>query len=390
MVIELCGYYTSLLTFLLSLVLDFAPNVNNLWTVNRPQPKPFNTFAIPIMINRIKYYGYIEAGANRGAANVLRQNLQNISNGAFNEIGGQYVDATQKQQAEGHKADVHRLEYEITGINERQKELQKWIERVNNGERIKSLVFDPARFFVNLFFLLMLSVYLFQFYVSTTHSALFQSGESSGASGENTLRFIFNAIFNPNVYSEAGGAIWFLIFAPFVFYAFGFAIHSLYESDSKSKWWGVTAVLLITFVLDALLAYKIHQIAQNWQRVTDPDFKATPYYADVNFYIVIFMGFVVYVIWGILLHTLFNEWNKRNPMKEYEKNKKVIYEKEKAISDYKKKINQIEASIPNIVSSYYAGWMSYLNNMPVKDESLITQCNGLMKEFEYLNQNQLN
>jgi hypothetical protein len=342
------------------------------------------------MINRIKYYGYIEAGANRGAANVLRQNLQNISNGAFNEIGGQYVDATQKQQAEGFKSDVHRLEYEINSISDRQKELQKWIERVNNGERIKSLVFDPARFFVNLFFLLMLSVYLFQFYVSTTHAALFESGQSAADNTNNALKYIFNAIFNPNVYSEAGGAIWFLIFAPFVFYAFGFAIHSIYESESKRRWLSIGVILTITFVLDALLAFKIHQNTQDWLRLSDADFSPTPFYADVNFYIVIFMGFVVYIIWGILLHTLFSEWNKRNPMKEYEKNKKVIYEKEKGISDYKKKIQQIEASIPNIVSSYYAGWMSYLNNMPVKDESLITQCNGLMKEFEYLNQNQLN
>lgn len=342
------------------------------------------------MINRIKYYGYIEAGANRGAANVLKQNLQNISNGSFNEIGGQYVDATQKQQAEGYRADIRRLEYEVSSIGDRQKELQKWIERVNNGERVRSLIFDPAKFTVNLFFLLMLSAYLFQFYVSTTYSALFQSGQSTDFAGRDTLRFIFNSIFNPNVYSEAGGALWFLVFAPFVFYAFGFAIHSMYESENRKKWLGIGFVLALTFVLDALLAYKIHQIAQDWQKYTDPDFVPTPFYTDVNFYIVIFMGFVVYVIWGILLHALFVEWNKRNPMKEFEKNKKLIYEKEVKISEYRKKINQIEASIPNILTSYYAGWMSYLNNMPVKDETLIKQCNLLIGEFDYLNNTQLN
>lgn len=344
------------------------------------------------MINRIKYYGYIEAGANRGAANVLKQNLQNISNGSFNEIGGQYVDATQKQQAEGHKADIRRLDYEVSGIADRQKELQKWIERVNNGERVRSLIFDPAKFVVNLFFLLMLSVYLFQFYVSASHAALFQSTQATlaklGSTDPGSIAYVFNSIFNPNVYADAGGSIWFLIFAPFVFYAFGFAIHSLLESESRKKWVWITAIFLITFVLDALIAFKIHQ---NTQEAIDLLGQPTqPFYSDVNFYIVIFMGFVVYVIWGILLHALFIEWNKRNPMKEYERNKKLIYEKEVKISEYRKKINQIEASIPNILTSYYAGWMSYLNNMPVKDETLIKQCNSLIREFDYLNNTQLN
>jgi hypothetical protein len=344
------------------------------------------------MINRIKYYGYIEAGANRGAANVLKQNLQNISNGAFNEIGGQYVDATQKERAEGHRADIRRLEYEVQGIAERQTELQKWIERVNNGERVRSLIFDPAKFLVNLFFLLMLSVYLFQFYVSATHAALFQTTDATLAKLEGvdpgSIAYVFNSIFNPNVYSDAGGSIWFLVFAPFVFYAFGFAIHSLFESESRSKWWWIISIFVITFVLDALIAFKIHQNTQVALELIGQTVK--PYYADVNFYIVIFMGFVVYVIWGILLHTLFVEWNKRNPMKEYERNKKFIFEKEAKISQYKKSISQIEASIPNILTSYYAGWMSYLNNMPVKDETLIKQCNALIAEFNHLNQSQLN
>lgn len=345
------------------------------------------------MINRIKYYGYIEAGANRGAANVLKQNLQNISNGSFNEIGGQYVDNTQKQQAEGYRADIRRLEYEVSGIGDRQKELQKWIERVNNGERVRSLIFDPAKFAVNLFFLLMLSAYLFQFYVSATHAALFQSTDATlaklNSTDQSAIAYVFNSIFNPDVYADAGGSVWFLIFAPFVFYAFGFAIHSLLESESRKKWLWIASIFLITFVLDALIAYKIHQNTE----VVLVDLLGNPpkpFHTDVNFYIVIFMGFVVYVIWGILLHALFVEWNKRNPMKEFEKNKKLIYEKEVKVSNYRKKISQIEASIPNILTSYYAGWMSYLNNMPVKDETLIKQCNSLIGEFDYLSNTQLN
>lgn len=332
---------------------------------------------------QIQNAGYIEAGANKGAANVLRQELSTLSSrfGDKDELAGKNAaDAQKIQFLEGEKV---RLGKELKKWKDKEEELQKDIEKMQKGEDYRKTAYDPVKFYVPLFFLVMLSIYIFQFYVSAVHAALFQNTAdvvNKLGTDNNSLSVLMNSIFNPDVYSDAGNAIWFLILAPFFFYALGYVFHIFMEEEGDSKYYKLGGVIVPTFGLDTAIAYKIHSNVESTFKLIGQE--VSIWYEDINFYIVLLMGFGAYIIWSILLHAIFNELNKRNPLKLLEQIQKMVAEIEQKIEDVQTKINQIKAGLPAVITAYFGGWMRFLNGMPQKDENLIKECNEIIKTFE--------
>ncbi len=228
-------------------------------------------------------------------------------------------------------------------------ELEKIDIRNGDGE-----VSDTTPFIIGAFITLLLTLYLFVFYSSSGYSAFY--GIKPGSLG----------FINPNVFSDAstkgGGVMALIILFPVIFLGLGFLIHDSLEKNKqlvtagKRKQFGVIITLLsITLIADAFIGYKIsegvHTNDFNSGR-TDKLWEFKMIFTDINFYLVLILGFVVYVIWGFLLnYVLSHQYLKTESEKiklliELVNNK--IIEKRKELSEIINKIHKLESEIINI------------------------------------------
>lgn len=153
-------------------------------------------------------------------------------------------------------------------------------------------------FYIGLFIILLLAVYLFIFYSSASYEAFF------GDVGE----FEFRTLFNPNAlqlaYDSSMGELLFIVLMPVIFLALGFLVHRNLTKDHWVKYLKVTALYFITFVFDVLLAFLITKNAYVWEAAEslgeNPPYTVSLAFARPDFWVVIFAGFVAYVIWGLV------------------------------------------------------------------------------------------
>lgn len=232
---------------------------------------------------------------------------------------------------------------------------------------------NTTPFVIGAFITLLLTLYLFVFYSSSGYSAFY--GIKPGSLG----------FINPNVFSDAtnkgGGVIALIILFPVIFLGLGFLIHDSLEknkkiaSEKKPKRFGlILTLLLITLIADSFIGYKIsegvHTNEFNSGR-TNELWKFDMIFTDINFYLVLILGFVVYVIWGFLLHYVLShpylktESEKVKLMIENLNNR--ISEKRKELSDVIVRIHKLESDIITID-----------DNIEAKQKDIIGYENGVI------------
>lgn len=294
---------------------------------------------------------------------------------------------------------------------------------IRNGEGETA---DTTPFIIGAFITLLLTLYLFVFYSSSGYSAFY--GIKSGSLG----------FINPNIFVDAkdkgGGVIALIILFPVIFLGLGFLIHDSLEKnkkladDNKPKQYGVIVTLLfITLIADAFIGYKISEGVHNNEfnaGRSDELWRFNMIFTDINFYLVLILGFVVYVIWGFLLNYVLShpylktESEKIKLLVENVNNR--IVEKRKELSDIIAKIHKLEgelvtienkieekqkdiigyengvipiniASLKGSVGEFMGGWQNYThgNSSPTKAASLIensikNQNAWLLKKLESL------
>lgn len=238
--------------------------------------------------------------------------------------------------------------------SDKEKEIEELeLEKINvrNGDNETG---DTIPFVIGGFITLLLTLYLFVFYSSSGYSAFY--GIKQGSIG----------FINPNVFTEAtnkgGGVITLIILFPVIFLGLGFLIHDSLEKnkklvkEKKPKQYALIIILLtITLIADAFIGYKISEgihINDFNAGKTEGLWKFNMIFSDINFYLVLILGFVVYVIWGFLLNYVLShpylktENEKIKLMVESINNK--ISEKRKELSDIIAKIHKQESIIVTI------------------------------------------
>jgi hypothetical protein len=183
---------------------------------------------------------------------------------------------------------------------------------------------------------------------------------------------------------------------PFVFYAFGWAFHIILESDNKLKYVFLSLLIAVTFTVDFLLAMIISSNTENAKALMG--LQSTPWSQSPTFYIILFLGFLVYIIWSILLDSLLREWNKKEITDNLKKiirhlqaDIKVIRPKISNLDPIKEKITAYREDISTLmvgnlkkyIDQFSAGWMMYLTPTNMRD--LKEKCHALKKEFEERN-----
>ena len=191
-----------------------------------------------------------------------------------------------------------------------------------------------------------------------------------------------------------------LLLGAFIFFGFGYSIHILSEKKSRLKYVGVTGVLLITLLFDSLLAMQIHKVYNDAQSFLD--LPTTKFFEDPLLLILIILGFVVFVLWSILFHSVSEEWSKRDILNvirkkidakrellqilisEIESLQKQISEKKGMISSLKLDLTKFKFKVSDIEHSilqFTKGWIGFLSAAPSPNETLKNEIQMIKDEF---------
>ena len=244
--------------------------------------------------------------------------------------------------------------------------------KIKDGE---APIFDYVPFVIGIFITILLTLYLFVFYSSSGYSAFY--GIKQG-----TLGFI-----NPNVFADAktkgGGVIALIILFPVIFLGLGFLIHDALE---KNKYGFISLLLVFTLITDSFIGYKISQGLHTNEfnaGLSNEQWNFSMIYTDINFYLILALGFVVYVIWGFLLHYVLNKNKEMQPDKAIELrlenlNRKIT-EKREELALIVTKINDLKAqsaTLDNDISGKEEDIIGYENGVNPVDTARLKACIG--------------
>lgn len=364
-------------------------------------------------VDRVNLYdfGYEKSGNVKGDPDVYASYLNRIINGDLvDEAYKGFTDdekkerikqikeleKKQKEFEQGNASIEEEIKEKEKNVDKYRKELLQIREvRAKDKEKLKAETFSPVKFALNFFLLVMLSVYLFFFYISATYKALYVDFEAiadSIAQGAGTGSIM------PGAYelTEAIRYNYMLFLVPFVFYAFGWAFHILLEMKNKLKIVFISLLVAVTFTVDFLLAMIIHNNTETAKELMG--LPADHWSQSSSFYIILFLGFLVYVIWSILLDSLLREWDKRNIsnnikkiIKHLQQDIKILEAKLADVSSIKEQIVAYREDISTVmygnlkkyIDQFSSGWISYLSPSNMKDVK--EKCLYLKKEFEEKN-----
>lgn len=353
-------------------------------------------------------YGYEKSGSVKGDPDVYASYLNRIINGDL--VEEPYKGFTDDEKKERLK-QIKSLEKQVkekeesnekieAEIKEKEKSVEKYRKdllqireaRAKDKDKLKGENFSIVKFSLNLFILSMLSIYLFFFYVSATYKALYVDFEGIAealAAGEGTG----SIMPGPGELAAALQFNYLLFVVPFVFFAFGWAFHIILESKHKMKTVYLSALIGVTFVVDFLLAMIINNNIESAKSLMG--LPTTPWYASASFYIILFLGFLVYIIWSILLDAILREWDKRESLNNLKRiishlngDIKALKAKladvaslKKQISDYREDISTVlYANLKKYIDQFSSGWITYLSPSNMKD--MKEKCMHIKKEFE--------
>lgn len=353
-------------------------------------------------------FGYEKAGNVKGDPEIYTSYLNMILNGDLVDEKFSGLNEDEKPEKRDRLKKLEARLAEVSGQNEvinaqvkekqdkidvRREELLNIFEKYDKDpEKMKREIFSPFKFGINLFILLALTGYLFFFYVSAAYKALYTDFEAIAerlAAGMGTG----SIMPKPAELAEALQYNYLLLLVPFVFYAFGWAFHIILEMKHKLKFVFLGALITVTFIVDFLIALLIHNNLEYAKELMGLDTKS--WAADPAFYMILFLGFIVYILWSILLDSLFREWAKRRITINL---KKIVKHLRNDIKDFQKKLvpeDPIRFDIGNLredigtvnlgnlksyIDQFTTGWISYLSPQNLKEVKV--KCLNIKKDFE--------
>ena len=181
--------------------------------------------------------------------------------------------------------------------------------------------------------LVLLTVYLWIFYTSASYSAFFRQFTADDIN-------VANSIFDPraisNAWNKGAPALVLVVTMPFIFLGLGILMHKFLEERHFSKWIKLSLLILVTFAFDYIIAYEIVKKIYDLQALNSlenvPPYNFQMAFGDINFWLIIFAGFVTYLIWGFLFEKFMTDNRRLDHAGEH------IRVREKEIQDVEKEI----------------------------------------------------
>lgn len=328
---------------------------------NDTNGQPAINGTVPDAIDETRKRTYHEAGYRDGTRNSgSHLPLSICLQAVYAKFQNEEKEDVEKQKVakESYEKEQREKETELKTLEVKQASKQEQIVKVDDKIKtikdgieaisfeINDLAKDPekyhikakkgatAKFWIGLLLLLPISLYLFTFYVSTSYSAFFKQFEATNTALE--------SVFDPNAFEKAwnDGKLegWFITLIPFVFLGLGYLIHMFGENKTWINYLKMAGLFAITFLFDAILAYLIEDKIYEVTKVFG-DVKFSPSIAFVKpeFWVIIFAGFVVYIIWGIVFDFVMKEHREKDTIKhEQQKRRKDIRIHQDRIKDLEK------------------------------------------------------
>lgn len=339
--------------------------ITNNNSVENISEKPLESNMKNVIYNTKDYdsLGYEQSGKHSGKLSAFIGLIKLIENVYRKKV---YDDEDEQQKNKiQEQAVLVKLEAEKENNEHTIKQLEKSVDDnlkkiEEKNKEIVSIKQDPKSildekpsklgFIVGSIVLTFLTIYLFLFYVSTSYSAFFKVFNVHNAT-------VSASIFDPNAFANAynSGNVFEAIMitvAPFIFLSLGILIDVFTSKrNDPKKYLKAGALILVTLVLDIIMAYKIDKNIHDIMILNQVGVSSQLYgFGDaifsINFWLVIFSGFVVYIIWGILYSFVLESHEKMDVVKQEIKKRRIDIEGLEKINEVlAKKIADINIDI---------------------------------------------
>lgn len=275
-----------------------------------------------------------------------------------NKLKEPYINEQKNKETE-----IKGLTVSLDNKEDQIKEVQQNIETVHN--KIETLKFEindiprnpetyhikaskgaSTKFWIGLLLLIPISLYLFTFYISTSFSAFFKTFDPNVSIMQSVLDAqAFNKAWDEGPLEGA-----FVTLIPFVFLGLGYLIHMFGENKNWLNYVKMFLLFVVTFVFDAILAYEIESKIYELNKTFDsPPFDLSIAFTKNQFWGIIFAGFVVYIIWGLVFDFIMKEHKEKDKIKhEQIKKQKDILVHQDRITGFEKQMEDIKNSIASI------------------------------------------
>ena len=207
---------------------------------------------------------------------------------------------------------------------------------------------DPstkALFSIGCIILAAVGVFLTIFYISASYSAFYKNWALENDSELVAKLFDGHAFTKAWQIDATAGLI--VSLTVFIFLGLGVLIHVFQKAKGKLKWVKIMLLVLITFLFDCLLAYYIESgvYSINKTPLQEP-YNISIAIQDLGFWLIIFFGFVTYIIWGLVFDFTMDKWAQFSPLLVFKRGRegtiKTLKIEKKEIT---KKINDLTFDI---------------------------------------------
>lgn len=236
------------------------------------------------------------------------------------------------REIENHQNHIQVLKAEI---NDLPRNPEKYNVKATRGASTK--------FWIGAILLFPITLYLLTFYISTSYSAFFKSFDPKAT----VIQSVLDARAWERAWSEGLIEGAFVTFIPFVFLGLGFLIHMFNETKTWVNYVKLGLLFIVTFIFDAILAYQIESKLYELNKTFDsPPFDLKIAFTTIQFWGIIFAGFIVYIIWGLVFDFVMKEHKEKDKIKNEQeiRQKNVLFLLEK-INVLKKEIEEVLANI---------------------------------------------
>lgn len=311
---------------------------------------------------RITYYqsGFAASIKATGKPIVLKACLQNLYMSFEDQCRKQKLEQDKlkqpyREEQEKNRTELKKSETAIGMYEKKEQDINDNIDVIKN--EIIEVKRNPdkygiedgkglkAQFYIGLFLLLPITLYVLVFYISASYSAFFKEFSNDSLTA---------AIFDADALTNSFKASWLegvlVITIPFVFMGLGYVIHMVQKGKGIKNILRMIALFVTTFLFDALLAYQIEKKIYEFNKTTD----SAPYNLNIalgeaEFWMIIFAGFVVYIIWGLVFDFVMKEFENIDKIRAFIRGKKEnMIDLEKLKAEYINKINDFKQQIVTI------------------------------------------
>ncbi|MBP1221646.1 ABC transporter permease [Flavobacterium sp. 1355] len=320
---------------------------------------------------RITYYqsGFAASVKATGKPIVLKACLQNLYMSFEDQCRKQKLEQDKlkqpyREEQEKNRTELKKSEAAIGIFEKKEQDINDEIDQIKS--EIVEVKRNPdkygiedgkglkAQFYIGLFLLLPITLYLLVFYISASYSAFFKEFANDSLTA---------AIFDADALNNSFKASWLegvlVVTIPFVFMGLGYVIHMVQKTKGLKNIFRMIALFLTTFLFDALLAYQIEKKIYEFNKTTE----SAPYNLNIalgeaEFWMIIFAGFVVYIIWGLVFDFVMKEFENIDKIRAFirgKKEKQIDLEKLKIdiinkINDFKQQVITINGKISELQS----------------------------------------